>query len=281
MTRNRISKTSWLAVVSTAAALIATTSVASAGVHVHLGGGARVHWGARFPIRPYRPYRAYRPIVVGGVWFGGYESSTFAEPPPPPPPPCACGPGYYQPVAPPPAVYAPVPVVVEPPLPRFGVGAFVGGVSVDGDHEGEDVGLVGQVRVTGPLLIEAEIAKNTLANGSRVDRRYLVGANLEFGAHRRLAPYVTAGVGATQIEVGDAWEDRQAVAEVGAGLRWRFSGAVTLFGDIRLGSRESMTSTEDVPVTPPMPTEPAARLSIPDDDGENYSRVRLGGLITF
>lgn len=263
------------------------TSEAAAGVRVRIGGSAHIRIGGGHVgaprvrvIRPWwRPRHIHRPVVhVGGhVWLGGgyYYERPFAQPPPPPAA-CDCGPQYYGPIAPAPAPYVAAAVVAEPPLPRFGVGVFMGGVSVDGEHEGEDVGLMGQFRLTRGLLIEGEIAKNTLEDGGRVDRRMLAGLTWELGPHRRLAPYLTAGLGTSQVEVAGGWEDHQAVAEVGAGLRWRLSDRLALFGDVRLGSRESLDDSPDATPT----GDVAARALVPDDE-ESYSRVRLGGMITF
>jgi hypothetical protein len=283
---NRLLGTLGLAVALGGAAAATTATDAAADVRIHFGGTAHVRIGGfRYrPFRPFRPYRPYQPVIIGGhVWVGGYYyERPFAQPPPPPPPSCGeCDSGYYAPIAPAPVTYATAPIVVEDPLPRFGIGAFLGGVSVGGEHEGKDVGLVAQLRLFGPLLIEAEIAKNTLADGERVDRRYLVGADLELGAHRKLAPYLAAGVGTTQVEVAGGWQDDQAIAEVGGGLRWRLSDRLTLFGDIRFGSSQSANDTSDPPTSEPTPAGATARSVIPSSDGEDYSRVRLGGMVTF
>jgi hypothetical protein len=285
VTTNRLLGALGLAVALHGAISIATAEEAAADVRVRIGGSARVHVGgprvyARPYYRPhYRPY--YRPRVhVGGqVWVGGgyYYERPYAQPPPPPAPDCDCGPAYYPPLAPAPVTVVAAPVVEER-LPRFGIGAFLGGVSVDGEHEGEDVGLVGQLRLgNGGLLIEGEIAKNTLDDGGRVDRRYLIGLTYELGARRRFAPYITAGIGTTQVEVENGWEDQQAIAEIGAGLRWRLSNHLSVFGDIRFGSRESMNDESDAPAAS---GGTLSRPVIPDED-EHYSRLRLGGMLTF
>jgi hypothetical protein len=264
---------------------------ASAEVRVRIGGRAhvRINGGGYRPhrvrvIRPWRHRHVHRPVIhVGGhIWLGGgyYYERPFAQPPPAPAPApaCNCGPEYYGPIAPAPVYGAAVVVAEEPRLPRWGLGVFMGGVSVDGEHEGEDVGLIGQIRLTKGLLLEGEIAENTLEDGGRIDRRMLLGLNYEFGAHRKLAPYVTGGIGTTQVEVEGGWEDNQAVAEIGAGLRYRLSPRISLFGDLRFGSRESIEDESD---PRPLP-EPGStgRALLPEGD-EDYSRVRLGGMITF
>ena len=234
-----------------------TANEASADVRVRIGGSAHVR--------------------IGG---GGYYDRPFAQPPPPPPiESCNCDPQYYGPIAPAPATYLTAPVVAEPILPRWGIGVFMGGVSVEGEQEGEDLGFVGQFRLTRGLVLEGEIAKNTLADGGRVDRRMMAGLNYELGAERRWAPYLAAGVGTSQVEVEGGWQDNQAVAEIGAGLRWRLSPRIALFGDMRLGSRETLEqSADDRPTAPP--TDASTRALVPDDE-ESYSRVRFGALLTF
>lgn len=267
---------------------------ASADVRVRIGGSAhvRINSGGGYHrprhVRVVRPWwrhrQVRRPVIhVGGhIWLGGgyYYERPFAQPPPPPAPApaCNCGPEYYGPIAPAPVYGAAVVTPEEPRLNRWGLGVFMGGVSVEGEHEGEDVGLIGQLRLTKGLLIEGEIAENTLENGGRVDRRMLVGLNYELGAHRKLAPYLTAGIGTTQVEVEDTWEDNQAVAEIGAGLRWRLSDRISLFGDMRLGSRESIEDESD---PRPLPEPGTTGRSLMPDGDEEYSRVRLGGMITF
>ena len=264
-----------------------TANDASADVRVRIGGRAHVRIGGGPRVRVVRPHWRYhhirRPVIhVGGhVWLGGgyYYERPFAQPPPPPPPAdCNCGGQYYGPIAPAPATYVSTAVVAEPILPRWGIGVFMGGVSVDGEHEGEDLGFVGQLRLTRGLLLEGEIAKNTLEDGGRVDRRLMAGLKYEFGAERRWAPYLAAGLGTSQVEVDGGWEDRQAVAELGAGLRWRLSERFSLFGDMRFGSRETVES--DDPTLDGIPTDASTRALVPDDE-ESYSRVRLGAMLTF
>lgn len=274
-----------------AAGSVVTAQDASADVRVRIGGSAHVRIGGGHVgaprvrvIRPWwRHHTVHRPVIhVGGhIWVGGgyYDERPFAQPPPPAVESCNCEPQYYGPIAPAPSPYGVVAAVEGPVLPRWGIGAFMGGVSVDGQHEGEDVGLVGQFRLTRGLLVDGEIAKNTLADGGRVDRRMMAGLTYELGAERRWAPYVTAGVGTSQVEVEGGWQDNQAIAELGAGLRWRLSPRLALFGDMRLGSRESLDSgAGDRPVEPL--TDASARALLPDDE-ESYSRVRFGGLVTF
>ena len=270
----------------TGLAFAGTASEAHADVRIRIGGGGHVRIGGWHRPRPHVRYHGPSIRIGGAIWLGGsyygsgYYARGFAQPPPPPAPPaCDCGTGYYPPVAPAPSTYvaAQAAPALEP-LPRFGVGAYLGGVSVDGEHEGEDVGLVGQFRFgNSGLLVDGEIAKNTLAGGDRVDRRLMVGLTYELGPRRRLAPYITGGLGVTQVDVGGGeYEDAQSIAEIGGGLRWRMTDRISLFGDLRVGGRESIQDeTPD-----PRPTDPTLARVAPNGD-EEYSRLRLGAMLTF
>lgn len=264
-------------------ALVGTASTASADVRIRIGGGGHIRFGGW-----HRPtYRYHGPSIrIGGaIWLGSgyYYGRGFAQPPPPPPPPspaCDCGTGYYPPIAPAPTAYAVAQPVAAPeaPLPRFGIGAYLGGVAVQGANEGQDVGLVGQIRLGRSLLVDGEIAKNTLADGDRVDRRLMAGLTYELAAQRRLSPYITAGLGVTQVDVGGGtYEDAQSLAEVGGGVRWRMSERISLFGDLRLGARQSIDNADGIK---PQPTDPVLAKVVPDSD-EQYSRLRLGAMLTF
>jgi opacity protein-like surface antigen len=262
-----------------------TASTASADVKIRIGGGGRIKFGNWHRHRPHVRYHGPTIRIGGSIWLGsGYYYRRFASPPPPPPPPaCDCGQGYaqgyYPPIAPAPSTYVAAPLPpARPPLPRFGLGVFVGGVAVDDVNEGQDVGVVGQIRLGRSLLVEGEYAKNELASGDRVDRRLMAGLTYELGAHRRLSPYVTAGIGVTQVDVGDgSYEDEQSLAEIGGGLRWRMSDRISLFGDLRLGSRQSIDDGDELA---PQPTDPSLARVMPEKE-EDYSRVRLGAMLTF
>lgn len=276
-------RTHRIALLLAGTALIAGAQAASADVRIRIGGGGHVRIGGGGAVRSHWVHRhAPRVRVQGHIWIGGgtyYQ--PFAQPPPPPPPPqyqgCNCEqPQVYYPIAPQPVGYvnAPVAVAPEAPLPRFGVGAFLGGVAVDGEHEGKDVGLVGQFRLTRGLVVEAEIAKNELEGGARIDRRIMAGLQLELRPHRRLTPYLAGALGTTQVEVGEDWVDHQAMAEIGGGLRYRVSERLSLFGDFRFGQRQ--LSDNDTPIV----LDDTARTYLPEND-EQYTRARFGGLVTF
>ncbi len=273
-----MTRTHRIALLLAGSALIAGAQAASADVHISVGGGVRF---GRGPVRAHWVHRhVHRPVVhIGGsIWIGGSYQQPFAQPPPPPPPAPSCNceqPAYY-PIAPAPVGYATVaaPAPAAAPLSRFGIGVFMGGVSVDGEHEGKDAGLVGQFRLSRGLILEGEIAKNELADGARVDRRIMAGLQLELRPHRRMTPYLAAAVGTSQVEVGETWQDNQGLAEIGAGLRYRLSERFALFGDVRVGQRQLAEEDKVAPL------DNNLSRAIPAAD-ENYSRVRLGGMLTF
>lgn len=274
-------------------AVTAGAQAASADVRVHVGGSAHVRIGggpvrARW-IRPWRVHHRPRPVIhIGGsIWVGRvYQPGPFAQPPPPPPPVDACNceaPTYYPPIAPAPASYpvsasyAAAPPA-ERPLPRFGLGAFLGGVDVDGEHEGEDVGLAAQIRLGRALILEGEIAKNELEDGERVDRRIMLGLQLELAPRRRASPYIVGAIGGTQVQVGDEWRDNQSLAEFGGGLRYRLSDRLQIFGDMRWGTRETVEQDEPRPL--PVDDGGVASKVVPGSE-ESYARGRAGIMLMF
>lgn len=267
----------------TGATLAGTTSTASADVRIRIGGGGHIRFGNWH--RPTFRYHGPSIRLGGAIWLGGgyYGNGGFAQPPPPPPPPpsCDCDPGYYPPIAPAPTAYAAAPLAPAPaPLPRFGIGVYAGGVAVQGVNEGQDVGLVAQIRLGRSLLVDGEIAKNTLASGDRVDRRLMAGLTYELAASRPLSPYISAGLGVTQVDVGGgSYQDSQSLAELGGGLRWRMTDRISLFGDLRFGARKS-TDNGMTGSTDPRPMDPALAKVMPQPD-EKYSRLRLGAMLTF
>lgn len=272
-----MNRTRRITVLLACTALAAGAQAASADVRVTVGGGASIRIGGGHTRAHWVRHR-HGVHIGGAIWIGGVYRQPFAQPPPPPPPPapaCDCQPTYY-PIAPQPVAYATteaVAPVAPAPLSRFGLGVFLGGVAVDGEHEGKDAGLVAQLRLGQRFQLEAEIAKNELADGMREDRRFMAGLQFELNPHRRFTPYAVAAVGATQVAVGDSWVDHQNLAELGGGVKLRLSDRFTLFGDMRFGQRE-LADQEVRPLDANV-----ARIA-PDGD-ERYSRVRLGGLMTF
>jgi hypothetical protein len=212
------------------------------GAHIRVGGGwhvrtPRVHWRPRHYARP-----AYRVHVGGAIWLGGgYYTRPYAAPPPPPAY-CDCGPSTvpsYYPVSPGATTYATAPVVPE--LPRWSIGLYAGGVDVDGEHEGEEYGVLARLRITPGLLVEGEIGKNELADGARVDRRIGGGLVWEMSPYRQWSPYLVGSLGVIQAEVGDdQFTTTQSYGELGLGLRLALSRNLHLTADVRGGTRQNV-----------------------------------------
>ena len=229
----------------------------SVGGHIHVGGST---YYPRY--RYYRPYYYYYQPVPS--YYGYYEQN-------------------YYPVAPAP-VYAPPAVAVTAPaprraLPKFGIGLFAGGVSVEDKDESTDIGVLGRFRLTTGLLIEGEVGKTEYAQNLRVDRR--LGASLvyEIGAHNRLAPYVLAGIGAQQAEVGGEFTTTQNFGELGVGLRLALTPNVHVLFDLRAGSRASVSSDE--PSVIGTASRTVSPPSADSDESEEYSRARLSAVLYF
>lgn len=273
---------------ATAFAGIAVTAEteASADVRIRVGGRAHVRVGGRVRVRgPHVRWRVRRPapppvrIHVGGsIWVGGgYYGPRFAEPPPPPMAAvdCDCGPGNYYPVVAQPTVGVAYAAPVRPALPRWGIGVAAGGVDIEGEPAGDDLALIGRFRLTPGLLVEGEVGKTELEDGSRVDRR--LGASLvyELGAYNRWAPYVVGGLGVTQVDVGDGmYETSQEFGEVGVGLRVAVTPRIHIAGDIRAGSRSASDEAQ--------PLDAQYRTITPTtDESEEYTRARLSGILYF
>lgn len=244
--------------------------------HVRIGGvrvrGPQVRWRVRRPAPP--PMRVH---VGGAIWVGGgYYGPRFAPPPPAPAyvDPCCVAPNYH-PVVPAASTYAVAPVA-RPALPRWGVGVAAGGVSVEGQDAGDDLALLGRLRLTPRLLLEGEIGKSELGDGSRVDRRLGGSLAFEFSPYNRFTPYVVGGLGVTQVEVSDgAYESAQSFGEIGIGLRYAITPRVHLAGDIRAGSRSEMTDEA-------RPLDAAARsIAPPEEESEEYTRARLSAVLYF
>lgn len=222
--------------------------------------GGHIYVGNHYPrYRYYRPYYVYTPVPS---YYGYYSTQT------------------YYPVAPAPVATVSTTVVApaRPELPKFGIGLFAGGVSVEDQQESSDLGLLARFRLTPGLLIEGELGKTEYANDLRVDRR--LGASLvyEIGAYNKFAPYVLAGLGAQQADVGGGqYTTTQNFAEIGIGLRYAISPRFHLLGDLRAGSRDTMSEDGTVDATARMVTPPAADSS----ESEEYTRARLSAVVYF
>ena len=109
------------------------------------------------------------------------------------------------------------------------------------------MGLIARFRLTPGLVIEGELGKMSYdVNGTddlRVDRR--LGASLlyEIGAYNKWAPYLLAGIGVQQADVGDGYyTTTQDFAEIGVGIRWAVSPKFHLAFDLRAGTRGTVAS---------------------------------------
>ncbi|HVK86124.1 MAG TPA: outer membrane beta-barrel protein [Kofleriaceae bacterium] len=232
--------------------------------------GGSIYVGPRYP--RYRYYRPYRP------YYFYYSQPTYV--------PSYYG-GAYYPVAPAPATAAPGVVAVaapveQAPLPKFGLGLFAGGVTVEDIEQSSDYGLLGRLRVGGGgLFVEGELGKTSYENDLRVDRR--LGASLiyELGTRNRFAPYVLAGAGVQQAEVAGEYSTNQNFAELGVGLRFAVTPKLHLAVDVRAGSRDSMSGDSAQPAMGTISRTIAPPTGDAPDDNEGYSRARLSAVLFF
>jgi len=279
----------------------------SAGAGVRFSGGVHVGGGYHYSARPggWGGYRGgYRPGywgVRGHVYVGGYypyyyypsyyyySTPVYAESVPSyyPVEPAYAGPGMT-PVA-----------VVQPPLPKLGIGLFAGGVNtqynVDTNTSETDVGVLARYRLTDGLLVEGELGKistsvtdpqsGTTVDNARVDRR--LGASLiyEIGARNNLAPYVLGGMGVEQASVNGNYNTTQDYGEIGVGLRLALSRNFHLTFDVRAGQRTSVSSPDMATQTLP-PNTTASVVAPPPASGstsnaEDYTRARLSAILYF
>lgn len=250
-----------------------------ASVHVGGGWGGGWHggyrpgyWGVRGTIHVggYRPYYYYRP----------YYSYYY-------PVPSYYG-GSYYPVE---SVTAPSTAIVvaePPPLPKFGIGVFAGGVATDYNTQTDttetDLGILARYRLTDGLVLEGELGRtSTSVNGVdnvRVDRRLGGSLLYEFGAHNRLAPYVLAGLGVQQANVDGDYNTTQDYGELGVGLRYAFSRNFHLTFDVRAGERSSVSDSNNDVVTGVAKTVTPPSSSA-DNSKEDYTRARLAAILYF
>ena len=228
----------------------------------------------------------------GHIWVGGYYPYWYYRPYYyyyyPESVPSYYGTTYY-PVQP--TVTAPgVAAVAEPhpELPRFGIGLFAGGTSTNYNEatntKESDLGVLGRFRLTEGLLVEGELAKTSYSvNGTdnvRVDRRLGGSLVYELGAYNRFAPYVLAGLGVQQAQVGGTYTTTQDYGELGAGLRFAITPNLHILADIRAGSRSTVSNDPQTGLT-----NGTARMVAPptttDGQNEDYTRARLAAILYF
>lgn len=289
---------------------LAQSGTAEAG-HGHFGGSVRIGGGIHVrggvSVRFGRPGRVFvgRPRVWGGSrwWWRGwywprpyyyyyytpeYVPSYY---------------GTYYPVQPGESVAAPGTVAVAPrrqPMPVLGLGVSAGGTRINGMDAATELGLLGRIRLTDGLLIEAEVAKDTLkgdvpacrpglacidrTNGERIDRR--IGGSLiyELGARNSLAPYILAGGGIQQAKVssgdffGSDFTTTQDFGEIGAGLRLALSRNFHIAADIRAGRRKTIDSNQNVALVARTILPPTSATG---SDTEDYTRGRIAAILNF
>lgn len=232
----------------------------------HWSVGGHIHVGVRGPrVRYYRPYRPYY-YYYGATYVPSYYGTA------------------YYPVAPAPEVAPGVVAVAQPalpPLPKFGLGLFAGGVTVEDVSESSDYGVLARFRLgNGGLFVEGELGKTSYEDALRVDRR--LGASLiyEFGTRNRFAPYILGGLGVQQAEVAGSYTTDQNFAELGVGVRFAVTPKLHLALDVRAGSRDSMSSP-DTPVAGTAARSIAPPSGNAPDDNEGYSRARLSAVLYF
>ena len=230
----------------------------------------RYHYRPRVRYRSYYGPR-YRLYVGGGFSYGWRYAA-------PPPPACYHDCYYYTPrvrayrTAP---QSEPVAVVSRPePLPRLGIGLFAGGMNVEDREASSDIGVMGRLRLTDSFLLEGEIAKSELEDGSRIDRR--LGASLiwDLSPRSKLSPYLLIGGGAVRADIdenGNSVNADQMFGEIGAGLGWRLSRHIEVSADIRAGSRESL---EDDAVV-------YSSTAAPIQQDEAFTRGRIAAMLYF
>jgi hypothetical protein len=253
------------------------------GVRVQGRGSVSVHWSSppRATFRPrswsvggsvyvgggyYPRYRYYRPYYYAPVYVPSYYGGTYY------PVEANAAPGVVTTIVPPPA---------RPELPKFGIGLFAGGVSVQDQKDSSDIGLLGRFRLTTGLIVEGELGKTTYENDLRVDRRLGGSLIYEFGAYNKLAPYVLAGIGAQQADVAGSFQTTQNFGEIGIGLRYAFSPNFHLAFDVRAGSRNTMSSDQPMTLAAGTAARQIAPPSSSSGDSEEYSRARLSGILYF
>ena len=277
-----------LVLLAGAAALASSSSAHAEEVSVSVGGG--IHVGASVHVNVDAALDILTQVDLGwGVVV------DYADPPPPARCDYDCegavpsyGVGFVEPVYVEP-IYV-EPVRVEPvhvyvdggaaePRPqsigsRWALGAFAGVMNTEGMESGSDLGLIGQYRFTRAFAMELELAKSKQDQGDRVDRRLGAALLYSLRPNRKLDPFLLAGAGYGQSEIAAGeFHAQQGYGEVGAGLRVKLTESLQVVGDIRSGRRSG--SDDQVYMSKTMTDGASLR------NDEDYTRFRVGGLLTF
>lgn len=286
---------------------VAQSGTAEAG-HGHFSGSVRIGGSVRGGVS----VRVGRPLVRPRVWVGGrwwwrgwywprpYYYYYYYYPYGGEYVPSYYGGGSYYPVQPGQSVAAPGNVAVarqREPMPTLGFGVFAGGTRINGMDNASELGLLGRLRLTDGLLLEAEVAKDTLngqvsgcatcqiSGGERIDRR--IGGSLifEIGARNALAPYILAGGGIQQAKVsggdffGGDFTTTQDFGEIGVGLRLALSRNIHIAADLRAGRSKTIDSNNNnvVPLARTISPPPASA----DNNTEDFTRGRIMAVLNF
>ena len=231
-------------------------------------------WGGHAWVGGYNPYW-YNPYW----YYPGYVPSYYE--------------GSYYPVQGQAAYVAPgagAPVVVQAPLPRFGIGIFGGKTWTDYNANAasgsnpntseDDYGLLARFRLTQGLIVEGEIGKTTTSvdgqSDVRVDRRLGGSLIYEIGARNRFAPYVLAGLGVEQASTDGSYNTTMDYGEIGAGLRFAVTPHFHVTFDLRAGERSTVSDDSSGSVARTAVSPPAQ-----NGDNEDYTRGRLAAILYF
>ena len=282
---------------------VAQSGTAEAG-HGHFSGSVRIGGGIR--VRGGVSVRVGRPIVRPRVWVGGrwwwrgyywprpYYYYYYYYPYGGEYVPSYYGGGSYYPVQPGQSVAAPGNVAVAPrrePMPTLGFGVFAGGTRINGMDNASEIGLLGRLRLTDGLLLEAEVAKDTLnsqasgtfSGGERIDRRLGGSLIFEIGARNALAPYILAGGGIQQAKVsggdffGGDFTTTQDFGEIGVGLRLALSRNIHIAADLRAGRSKTIDSNNNSVALRTISPPPANA----DNNTEDFTRGRIMAVLNF
>jgi hypothetical protein len=279
-----------------AVAFVSGLATAEAG-HAHFSGGVHFGGGWSGGVHVSTGWHWSRPTwqphswgVSGSIYVGSYYPRPYYYYSQPEYVPSYYGASYYPVTATAAPGYA-EPILVQPELPKFGIGLFAGGVNVT-DQTGQsvpqssDVGALARFRLTPGLILEGEIGKTSFdvngTNNLRVDRRLGGSLIYEIGAYNRFAPYLLVGMGVQQADVGGNYSTTQDFGEMGAGLRYAISSHFHIAFDLRVGSRKTVSN--DTPPSAGVTGTTARSVTPPTSasgQSEDYTRGRLSAILYF